>query len=64
MKNGWHKIYNREVYIEDDKILRGTKGNKTAYPYRYIPGAGYRIECNITVNAFRAAVKRGTVELF
>lgn len=66
MKDGWHIAAGYEVYVEDGKILRGVlgKGNsrRTAYPYR--SGENCWTECiGITVDAFRAGARRGTVKL-
>lgn len=36
-KDGWHKIKGMDVYVEDGKVVRGTKqnGQLTAWPYEY-----------------------------
>ena len=39
MKDGWHNILGYNVYIENNKVLRGTLGEgstyRTAYPYKW-----------------------------
>ncbi len=65
-KDGWHKICGYNVYIENDKVLRGTKSNGTlpAYVYRRVNERTWSHEENITVNAFRAGIRRGTIRMF
>ena len=68
MKDGWHKISGFDVYVEDGKIIRGTKEDSNgsiipAYPYRACKEGGWDLEQYMTVNAFRAGVYRGTVTL-
>jgi len=65
--DGWHTVEGYEVYVENGKILRGIlgKGNaqRTAYPYKVSKYGGMDIDTGISVDAFRAGVKRGTKEL-
>ena len=40
IKDGWHKVYGEDVYVENGKVVRGvTKdvngSEKTCYPYKY-----------------------------
>lgn len=66
MRDGWHTIAGHDVYIEGGRIIRGTKnaGQLPAYVYRWSRGAGCWIkEDSITPGAFRAGVKRGTIQL-
>lgn len=56
-----------EIYVENGKIVRGTKDNPycAAYVYRY--SCQYNcwiIEEKITPAAFVAGVRRGTIDLF
>lgn len=66
MKDGWHTILGYDVYVENNRILRGTLGEgstyRTAYPYKWdkthrcwIKNAG------VSVNSFRNGVKRGSM---
>lgn len=66
MKDGWHKICDYDVYIENDRVLRGTKANGTlpAYVYRACRTGGWDNDCGLTVNAFKAGVRRGTIRMF
>lgn len=64
MRDGWHKICGYDVYIESDRVIRGTiekyQGISTVYPYR-LNKYGC-VNCSgLTVAAFRAAVRRGSV---
>lgn len=66
VKNGWHTICGCSVYIEDGRIIRGMKNNDqlTAYVYRWDSGRGCWIrQDSITPAAFRAGIKRGTIQL-
>lgn len=70
MKDGWHKIAGYDVYIEDNKVIRGTLGEgtsnyRTAWPYIWIGGPpNVWSNCTgLSVEAFRAGVRRGTVKL-
>ena len=66
MKDGWHTILGYDVYVENNKVMRGTLGEgstyRTAYPYKWdkthrcwIKSAG------ICVNSFRNGVKRESI---
>lgn len=46
MKDGWHIVKGEEVYIENNKVLRGIKydnnGNPVpSYPYKRCRSGGY-----------------------
>ena len=66
-KDGWHKIAGCDVFVESNKVLRGTIGSgtsyRTGYPYKYIPGSGMVNVSGVSVDAFRYGVKRGNIEL-
>ncbi len=66
MKDGYHKICGYDVYVENDKVIRGTKANVTlpAYVYRSCKTGGWDREYNISVSAFRAGIRRGTINMF
>ena len=66
MKNGWHKILGYDVYIENNKVLRGTLGEgstyRTAYPYKWDKTHRCWIKnVDVSVNSFRNGVKRESV---
>lgn len=69
-KNGWHCIGGCDVYVKNNIVLRGLKdgGRLPAYPYRYVKtrngGPGWIREDLLTVAAFTAGVRRGTIKLF
>lgn len=65
MKNGWHVIRGRDVYVEDGKVLRGLKNNgqETAFPYRKAKQPNCWFRETMTVAAFSAGMARGTVRL-
>lgn len=75
IKDGWHVILGYEVYVENGLVIRGIKEDSngspvTAYPYRaqmkkcyygqFISGW---YQEDMSVDAFRAGVKRGTISL-
>ncbi len=64
IKNGWHDIAGYRVWVEDGRVLRGLNldGDKTTYPYRW-NGDGWTNDAGLTVNAFRAGVKRDTIKM-
>lgn len=77
--DGWHAICGYNVYVEDGRVMRGVSGGQnptTTYPYRThyewhddIGGKkrvanGWDNCSGITVDAFRAGVRRGTVNMF
>lgn len=69
MKDGWHNIAGYNVFVEGDKITHGTLGEgtrnyRTAWPYRWDNKYNAWNNCTgLTVAAFRAGVKRGTIKL-
>lgn len=66
MKDGWHTIAGKSVYVENERIIRGMKNNDTltAYVYRWDRSTNAWIkEDSITPAAFRAGLKRGTIQL-
>jgi|LSQX01.2.fsa_nt_gb pyocin large subunit-like protein len=68
MRDGWKIAEGYEVYVENGKILRGVKldangGRRTAYPYRQVRSGGWKLETGVSLAAFRAAVRRGTMDL-
>ncbi len=66
MRDGWHKICGYDVYVENDKVLRGTKynGQLPSCVYRSCKSGGWDREYKISVDAFRAGVRRGTIKMF
>ena len=69
MKDGWHTIQGRRVYIEDGMILRAIKldhnsSEVPAHVYRASKYGGWDSTGKITVAAFSAGVRRGTIDIF
>lgn len=62
-KDGWHSICGYDVYVEDGFILRGVKdnGQLPSYVYRACRYGGWGKEERISIEAFRAGVRRGTI---
>jgi hypothetical protein len=66
IKDGWHTVAGYMVYVENGRILRGlnARGDKTLYPYRWNKQYGSRVnDSGLTVDAFRAGIRRGTIEM-
>lgn len=67
IKDGWHVICGYEVYVENGIVIRGIRedynGSRvSAYPYRACRSGGWDHD-TMSVDAFRAGVKRGTISL-
>lgn len=70
ISDGWHTISGYRVYIEDGYITRGITddGQDRLYVYRACPSL-YRFDewdrvYHITPDAFRAGVRRGTIDMY
>lgn len=66
IKDGWHTIYGKFVYVENGRVLRGVSSRdwdqRTIYPYR-VCRDGCTNCAGITVDAFRSGLRRGTVTM-
>lgn len=64
-RDGWHVVRGRDVYVEGGIVIRGMKhnGRLSAYPYRKAKQPHCWIREDMTLAAFSAGVRRGTVEL-
>jgi hypothetical protein len=67
IKDGWHVVYNEDVYVENGKVVRGVtkdyNGSEvTSYPYEYNKdyNCWVNISGEVTLSAYRAGRKRGT----
>lgn len=66
-RDGWHKIAGHTIYVEDGMVKRGICGPSWSpvpcYPYRW----SRKLHCwcneNMTVDAFRAGIRYGTVAM-
>ena len=68
IKDGWHKVYNYDVMIEDGVVIHATDEDctRTLYPYRKSLWGGWnRIykEEKLTLSALRNGMNRGTIAL-
>lgn len=66
--DGWHNVSGYRVYIRNGQIVRGMRGQgrdqRPAWLYRYNPRLGVWSACmSMSVDAFRARVRRGTVKI-
>lgn len=67
VKDGWHIVYGRDVYVENGKVMKGLKKDHnnslvTAYPYIRRNG-GWDNITGVKLEVFRSGVKRGTCRL-
>ena len=64
-KNGWHKVFGDDVYIEDGKVIRGLKSGKTCYPYEYSKkdDSWINVSGKVTLSAYRSGRKK-RVEMY
>lgn len=68
VSDGWHRVYNYDVMIEDGAVTHATDEDhtRTLYPYRSALWDGWnRIykEEKLTLNALRSGLRRGTITL-
>ena len=61
VKDGWHKVYGYEVYVEDGRVTRAISNGVTAYPYRACKYGGWNIDRHMTLDVLRAGMARETV---
>lgn len=66
IKDGWHHIQGEDVYVVNGFVQRGMKyinGDYiTTHPYRLNKGDGnVTIQSSLTVAAFTAGIKRGSI---
>ena len=68
IKDGWHKVHEKDVYVENGKVVRGVtkdanNSEVTCYPYEYSEdhGCWINISGEITLPAYRAGYKKGTM---
>ena len=63
VKDGWHKVYGIDVYVEDGMVKRAISNGHTVYPYRKCAYGGWDIDTYMSLDALRAGLSRGTVSL-
>lgn len=67
VKDGWHTIMGYSVYVEDGRVLRGILGEgnaqRTAFPFRKSKSGGWDNDAGLSVDAFKAGMKRGSIEM-
>lgn len=65
--DGWHRVYNYYVMVEDGMVSHATDKDctRTLYPYRSNLWGMERIykEEKLTLNALRSGLRRGTIAL-
>jgi hypothetical protein len=64
VKDGWHTIAGKSVYIEKGYIKRGMSddGQRTTYPYRAVKD-GWDNDPYMTPDTFRRKVKNGSAAM-
>ena len=63
VKDGWHKVYGHDVYVEEGEVKRTILNGRTAYPYRRSRCGGWDIDTHMSIDAFRAGLLRGSVTI-
>lgn len=66
-RDGWHKIAGYNIYVENNRVMRGLKGPEwnpvPSFPYRWSKNLHCWCAENMTVDAFRAGVKRDVIKM-
>ena len=61
VNDGWYMVYGYPVYVEDGKVKRAISKGVPAYPYRACKYGGWVIDTNMSLDALRAGLSRGTM---
>ena len=57
---GWNEMDNGlDIFVEDGKVLRGVKDNKTVYPYKSDPQGGYTNCIDLTIDQYKQLFNEG-----
>ena len=66
-QDGWHKIAGYTIYVESGRVMRGVRGPAwspvPSYPYRWSRKLNCWCNESMTVDAFRAGVRYGTITM-
>ena len=64
-ENGWHEIAGYTVHVEDGKVKWGIQDHSGAvvYPYHWSDNLRCWVSESMTVDAFRAGVRRETIAM-
>lgn len=63
MNDGWHKLYEYDVYVEEEKVLRGLdREGKLVHPFKRYEKNKY-IYKKVKLDTLRKALKRGSMIL-
>ena len=68
IKDGWHKLYDYEVYVENGIVKHGTKydihrGYTTVYPYRWYKEYNAWGRWQVKYSTLRNGIKKGNWKL-
>ena len=65
VRDGWHKVYGYDVWVEDGWAVRGLSGDgqRPLYIYSVAKGGGYDLRDGVKLDALRKAMARGTMAL-
>lgn len=53
MKDGWHVVNNENVFVEDDKIIRGEHYGRSTYPYKQTKTGAWENAVGVRVSTYR-----------
>lgn len=59
MKNGWNVVDNENVFVEEDKIIRGERDGKTTFPYKQNKTGAWELATGVKVSTY----KRGSYRM-
>lgn len=60
-KDGWHSIDGLDIFVEDGKVLRGIRNDRTVYPYIPSSEGGIDNASGIPLKEYLQRVRKGTV---
>lgn len=65
VKDGWHKVYGYDVWVEDGWAVRGlgSDGRRPLDIYTVSKNTGYDFCDGVKLDALRRGIRRGTMEL-
>lgn len=60
-KDGWNSIDGLDIFVEDGKVLRGIRNDRTVYPYIPSSEGGIDNASGIPLKEYLQRVRKGTV---
>lgn len=60
-RDGWNSIDGLDIFVEDNKVLRGIHNDRTVYPYIPSPQGGIDNASGMPLKEYLQRVRKGTV---